>query len=214
MNRVWYTREELKAKFGFTEEPAKVKKTRKGYSPGLSAALAAVVFANALPGKLHGAGSGERLSDTGLTPEQIKAMRVEALAQAEAENNERKVAAQERRQRKAQRRLARIKVVGTTPKEIVMRPFIEVYAALMAMSTVTDPATGSERPEDTTRTPKVILEDKAQAKSLFKEFRNAVLEQTGKTYPLDGKLWQAFQYRIAHYIREDGEAVLKGNHLN
>jgi hypothetical protein len=106
MNVVWYTREELKAKFGFTEEPAKVKKTRKGYSPGLSAAMQAAVFANALPGKLHGPGSGERLSDTGLTPEQIKALRDEALAKAEAEDDERKADAQERRARKAQRRLS------------------------------------------------------------------------------------------------------------
>lgn len=95
-----------------------------------------------------------------------------------------------------------------------MKTAAQIHAVLAAMSMITNPeldAPYNQMPKNTVRSPSVILADKAKAKGLFADFRAAVLTETGKTYPLDGKLWQDFQYRIAHYIMEEGDAVLKGN---
>jgi hypothetical protein len=87
----------------------------------------------------------------------------------------------------------------------------QIAAEADGMSTVTNPATGSQRPIDTTRSPAAITVDLKKVQDIEHRFDAEVFAETGKTYPLNGRLYWNLHYLSYHYKYERACAIEKGN---
>ena len=89
----------------------------------------------------------------------------------------------------------------------------EVFAEASRLSMITNPATQSRNPYDTTRSPDRIEEDVVTMDDILARYDAACLAETGKKgeQQVDANPYWNMRYKLFHFEREFRVASKKGN---
>jgi hypothetical protein len=87
----------------------------------------------------------------------------------------------------------------------------QIFDESAKLSEVTNPATGSTAPKDTTRSVDAVRADKNTQKDIVNRYENQIKIENNGRLPLDCRPLDQLHYKEAHFISELRYAQLKGN---